>query len=635
MSSILEDLQKFRKKPDAIDGAMSRFLNGPPDSGIAINPEDYPENDPTNTDPAIAVGPEDYPENDPSLEGIDPIELAVAPEIDEPQEQSPQVSLIQQMQQEGTEEPQSQEDYGTPDAGPLPNMPYPDKQQQPMQYGPNTELQDSLSTASGPAPSHLGGGHEGASTKDILEGKSPLTMDSLGLPDYDMPELETGRDGTVGTGWRNADLSPLPGEETIHEDIRKWADTNRTAGGSGMQGLREAYMEEVGAGQTTQEPYQVTGKDGVTRTMHRTKPGRDQIGFEEWLESKGFDPNNEQGYRGNRESLNRIAPMSELPQPGAEGSNSVEGHRANLRKQKVIGSFLQRYGDESVLSTPMERGEAEAIYDTAYSDALEAGENPVLAAGRALHGFSQGFQQTKDSQLRQNVSNRNSQNHRAQRFGVPVGLIAAVDQYRNAGSDPGRQQQALLMGAMQYPQIFLPIYQSQAYASNQAAMAAGMNGSPGGPGGTDAPPQAPGTFPRGERPTEVAPSYATNEHVQTARLQGLNQGGATHLISVTDALPPEQGRQIFTDAFPEELQAIKNDVLNGKQALPAAASAIRKYLGRTPTIEDMTQMFGPMSPEDYQKLRTYFSGTAERGWAEWTNETFGDGGWMNMAEQDP
>ena len=74
-------------------------------------------------------------------------------------------------------------------------------------------------------------------------------MDSLGLPDYDLPAFETGRDGTVGTGWRDADLSPLPGEETLHEDIRKWADTDRTAGGDGMQRLRQAYMEDVEAGQ--------------------------------------------------------------------------------------------------------------------------------------------------------------------------------------------------------------------------------------------------------------------------------------------------------------------------------------------------------------------------------------------------
>ena len=66
----------------------------------------------------------------------------------------------------------------------------------------NGKTNSSTEYDSGPAPSHLGGGFEGASTKDILSGKVPLTMDALGLPDYDMPELETA-DGTAGSGyWR-------------------------------------------------------------------------------------------------------------------------------------------------------------------------------------------------------------------------------------------------------------------------------------------------------------------------------------------------------------------------------------------------------------------------------------------------
>jgi hypothetical protein len=303
--------------------------------------------------------------------------------------------------------------------------------------------------------------------------------------------------------------------------------------------------------------------------------------------------------------------------------SSVESHRANLRKQKVIGSYLQRYGDESVLSSPMAREDAEGIYDKAYKDALANGENPVLAAGRALNGYSQEFQQNKDSQLRQNVSNRASQNHRAQRFGVPVGLIAAVDQYKNAGDDPLKQQQALLMGAMQYPQVFLPIYQSQAYASNQAAAIAGMNASEG-VGGGATPPAPPGTFKEGEpRPSEVAPAYATNEHVQTARLQGLKKGGATHLIPVTSGIPAEKAREIFSQTFPSEIQEAKDVVLNGQEVLPEVATAIRNYLGATPTIDDMRQVFGPISDEDYEKLRVYFSGTSEQGWDDWYRDVVG------------
>lgn len=577
----MSDILRKQRERDRFMYPISLLWQDEKDDGIAVRPEEYPENSPENTGPPIAVGPEDYPENDPSLEGIDPIELT--------DDASPsKLPLIQQLQQQpemlgpGDDtqpemEPESQEEYAT-------MYPHPDEQLHPkkspeqQQYGPNTERQDELSTEydSGPAASHLEGGFEGASTKDILEGKVPLTMDSLGLPDYDLPELETGADGTVGTGWRNADLSPLPGEETLHPDILKWADTNQTAGGTGLKGLRQAYMKDVEAGQL----------------------GRDSIGFQEWLESKGFDPNNEMGYRGNRESLNRIAPMDS---PNGSG---VDSHRANLRKQKVIGSYLQRYGDESVLQDPMNRAEAESIYDNAYSDALENGENPVLAAGRALHGYSQEFQQNKDAQLRQNVSNRASQMHRAQRFGVPVGLVAAVDQYRNAGNDPNKQQQALLMGAMQYPQIFLPIYQSQAYATNQASLIAGMNNSmPAGVGG-----QNPNM--RGDVVVPEAGFSETEQGMQNAlsfmTVSGFEPNAWMQAKTGSKWLDmtPEGQADFVGMKYGQQLGMIREMIAKSKTeaVTPEMKGMLRDMLGNPPDPALFNRAFGQLEEGEYENI---------------------------------
>ena len=627
MSNILQDFFRERNKKRGFDGAVDKFLNWqagrPEDDGIAVRPEEYPENNPENTGTPIAVVPEDYPENDPSLAGTDPVELMdsdymkgadqllppLAVPAESPDEPPVDMPLIQQLQESGmlgpgddkqpAREPESQGGYAEGYEKGADGMLRP--KAKPQQYAgpvtPDGRMPEKVESPQPADPNVTAAGiqkkQDDEDTASVLAQEDGMSLSDVGLPEYSYIDETDGRDS-----WRNADLSPLPGEETLHEDIRKWADTNKTAGGTGLQGLRQQYLEEVPV------------------------KSRKLLGFNQWLETKGFDPENEMGYRGNRESLNRIAPM-----PGLDGS-SVESHRARLRKQKVIGSYLRRYGDESVLSTPMTRDEAEQIYDDAYANALQNGENPVLAAGRALHGYSQEFQQNKDAQLRQNVSNRASQMHRAQRFGVPVGLVAAVDQYRNAGDDPIKQQQALLMGAMMYPQVFLPIYQSQAYATNQAAMISGMNGTGTGTGTTPATP--PGTFAPGEeRPQEVAPSYATNEHVQTAKLQGLKKGGATHLLPVTSALPPEQGRQIFASTFAPELQEAKNVVLSGQDVLPEVATAIRNYLGPTPTIEDMRQVFGPLSEEDYETLRTYFTGTSEQGWGDWLN-SFEAPEWMIM-----
>jgi hypothetical protein len=35
-------------------------------------------------------------------------------------------------------------------------------------------------------------------------------------------------------------------------------------------------------------------------------------------------------------------------------------------------------------------------------------------------------------------------------------------------------------------------------------------------------------------------------------------------------------------------------------------------------------VFGPLSEEDYEKLRVYFSGTSEQGWSDWAGGGFGD-----------
>ena len=604
MSSILEDFFRERNKKRGSDGAVDRFLNW--QSGKPEEEEKAYENLPYVRDPEAGKGYENLPYTAPENPGDEPdyevldseymkgADQLVPPRIAQmpmpavdPDEPPADMPLIQQLQQQpemlgpGDEkqpvkEPQSQEEYATMYPREDEQL-HPNKKPTQQQYGPNTERQDELSTEydSGPAASHLEGGFEGASTKDILSGKVPLTMDSLGLPDYDLPEFETGADGTVGTGWRDADLKPLPGEETLHPDILKWADTNKTAGGTGLQGLRQAYMEDVEAGQL----------------------GRDSMGFQEWLESKGFDPYNEMGYRGNRESLNNLAPMAS---PNGSG---VDSHRANLRKQKVIGSYLQRYGDESVLSSPLKREEAEAIYDDAYANALQNGENPVLAAGRALHSATQAYQQDKDAQLRQNVSNRNSQMHRAQRFGVPVGLVAAVDQYRNAGDDPLKQQQALLMGAMQYPQVFLPIYQAQSYATNQAGLISSMNNNMG-----DASGQNPNM--RGDVQVPEAGFSETEQGMQNAlsfmTVSGFEPNAWMQAKTGSKWLDmtPEGQADFVGMKYGRQLGMIREMITNGKTETitPEIKGMLRDMLGNPPDPALFNRAFGQLEEGEYEGI---------------------------------
>ena len=610
MSNILQDFFRERNKKRGFDGAVDKFLNWqagrPEDDGIAVRPEEYPENNPENTGTPIAVVPEDYPENDPSLAGTDPVELMdsdymkgadqllppLAVPAESPDEPPVDMPLIQQLQESGmlgpgddkqpAREPESQggyaEGYEKGEDGML--RPKAKPQQYAGPVTPDGRMPEKVESPQPADPNVTAAGiqkkQDDEDTASVLAQEDGMSLSDVGLPEYSYIDETDGRDS-----WRNADLSPLPGEETLHEDIRKWADTNKTAGGTGLQGLRQAYLEEVPV------------------------KSRKLLGFNQWLETKGFDPENEMGYRGNRESLNRVAPM-----PGLDGS-SVESHRARLRKQKVIGSYLRRYGDESVLQDPMTRAEAEEIYDNAYSNALENGENPVLAAGRALHGYSQEFQQDKDAQLRQNVSNRASQMHRAQRFGVPVGLVAAVDQYRNAGDDPIKQQQALLMGAMMYPQVFLPIYQSQAYATNQAAMIAGMNN------GTQPDDGTGGVGGLGDQTGDIDPMVNNTRHLQHAQRQGLETGGAATLSSAMTGMEPDAKRRTLSTTFPGEMNAAKNAVIDGHDVSIATRNIISEALGPNPTIQEMQQLFpGPMSQDEYEKLRAYFSGTEGKSWLE-------------------
>lgn len=593
MSSILEDFFRERNKRRGSDGAVDRFLNWqsgkPEDDGIAVRPEEYPENDPENTGPPIAVGPEDYSENDPSLEGTDPIELT--------NDASPsKLPLIQQLQQQpemlgpgDDTQPQSQGDYAEGYEKGEDGMLYA-KEKPRTVAGPVTpdgqfpqaiSKEDAQPGDPNETAADIQKKQDDEDTASVLAQEDGMSLSDVGLPEYSYIDETDGRDS-----WRNADLSPLPGEERLHEDVRKWADTNKTAGGTGLQGLRQAYLEEIPV------------------------KSRKLLGFNQWLESKGFDPEDEMGYRGNRESLNNLAPMDS---PNGSG---VGNHRANLRKQKVIGSYLQRYGDESVLSSPMAREDAEAIYDKAYADALENGENPVLAAGRALHGYSQEFQQNKDAQLRQNVSNRASQMHRAQRFGVPVGLVAAVDQYRNAGDDPLKQQQALLMGAMQYPQVFLPIYQAQSYATNQASLISSMNKDMGNNGQA-----GDGVGGLGAETGDIDPMVNNTRHLQHAQRQGLERGGAATLSSSMTGMEPDAKRRTLSTTFPADMQAAKNSVIDGYEVPVATRNIISEALGPNPTMQEMQQVFpGPMTPEDYEALRAYFSGTEGKSWLD----TIGD-----------
>ena len=470
---------------------------------------------------------------------------------------------------------------------------HPNKKPTQQQYGPNTKRQDELSTEydSGPAPSHLGGGFEGASTKDILSGKVPLTMDALGLPDYDMPELETGADGTAGSGWRNADLKPLPGEETLHEDIRKWADTDRTAGGDGLQRLRRAYMKDVKAGQL----------------------GRDSMGFQEWLESKGFDPYNEMGYRGNRKILNEIAPMDTI-----ESGDPDQAHRARLRRDRVVNSYLQKYGDES-LAGGLSREDAEAIYDDAAARALENGENPVLAAGRALKGASGTLQYDKDAQLRANVTRRTDQNNRAQRFGVPVGLIGALDQFGDA-TTPEEAQEALMMGAMMYPGwganadgvgIFKALSEQVingkiglAAAQAELAKATGKDTK-----GNDT-----------DNPYSKSLEMMTNLGFTPQSIASFKQGAGWSGMEYGDQLR-SMGNQ-----FSKPLSFIRNQIEIGESIPPEAKAMVRDIFGShtTPSVEDMEALFGPMDEQTYELLLAEITGEATRSWEEF-GEDVGNG----------
>lgn len=463
----------------------------------------------------------------------------------------------------------------------------PDRVPEPQGMGPHTETDTTFAglAEGGPAASHLGGGHEGASTKDILSGKVPLTMDSLGLPDYDMPELETGADGTAGTGWRNADLKPLPGEETLHEDIRKWADTDRTTGGKGMERLRRAYMEDVEAGQL----------------------GRDSMGFQEWLESKGFDPYNEMGYRGNRKILNDIAPLDTI-----ESDDPDQAHRARLRRDRVVNSYLQKYGDES-LAGGLSRDDAEAIYDDAASRALENGENPVLAAGRALKGASGSLQYDKDAQLRANVTRRSDQNNRAQRFGVPVGLIGALDQFGDARTGP-EAQEALMMGAMMYPNwgmnangvgIFKALSEQVingqiglAQAQAELAKATGKDTA-----GTDAENQ-----------------YSKSLDMQLVGKLGFTPEAIASFKQGAGWAGKEYGDQLrsLANTFSKPLSFIRNQVEIGQGLPPEGKAMIRDIFGdhTTPSLEDMQALFGPMDEETYELMLAEVTGEATRTWEQ-------------------
>ena len=487
----------------------------------------------------------------------------------------------------GGDEPKETEPSGTmyPREGEDLN---PDRVPEPQGMGPHTETDTTFAglAESGPAPSHLGGGFEGASTKDILSGKVPLTMDALGLPDYDMPELETGVDGTAGSGWRNADLKPLPGEETLHEDIRKWADTDRTAGGKGMQRLRRAYMEDVEAGQM----------------------GRDSMGFQEWLESKGFDPYNEMGYRGNRKILNEIAPMDTI-----ESDDPDQAHRARLRRDRVVNSYLQRYGDES-LAGGLSREDAEAIYDDAAARALENGENPVLAAGRALKGASGSLQYDKDAQLRANVTRRSDQNNRARRFGVPVGLIGALDQFGDA-STPEEAQEALMMGAMMYPQWGANANGVGVFKSLSEQVINGQIGL------AQAQAELAKVTGKDTKGTDAENQWSKSLDMQMVGKLGFTPEAISSFKQGAGWADKEYGDQLRSlgNTFSKPLSFIRNQIEIGQALPPPAKAMIRDIFGdhTTPSVEDMKALFGPMDEETYELMLAEITGEATRDWEEY------------------
>ena len=86
-------------------------------------------------------------------------------------------------------------------------------------------------------------------------------------------------------------------------------------------------------------------------------------------------------------------------------------------------------------------------------------------------------------------------------------------------------------------------------------------------------------------------------------------------------MEPDAKRRTLSTTFPADMQAAKNSVIDGYEVPVATRNIISEALGPNPTMQEMQQVFpGPMTPEDYEALRAYFSGTEGKSWLD----TIGD-----------
>ena len=239
----------------------------------------------------------------------------------------------------------------------------------------------------------------------------------------------------------------------------------------------------------------------------------------------------------------------------------------------------------------------------------------MLAAGRALKGASGSLQYDKDAQLRANVTRRSDQNNRAQRFGVPVGLIGALDQFGDAKTGP-EAQEALMMGAMMYPNwgmnangvgIFKAL--SEQVINGQIGLAQAQAELKKATGGK---PEPDDTNNQWSKSLEMMQNLGFDPDSIAKFKQGAGWSGM------------ETGDQLRSlgNKFSKPLSYIRNQITIGEGIPPEGKAMIRDIFGgsTTPSIDEMQALFGPMDEETYELLLAEITGEATRSYEEWGQE---------------
>ena len=299
--------------------------------------------------------------------------------------------------------------------------------------------------------------------KEILEQRLPV-RESLGLPKGDTEGRVPNHNGEFGDegNWRDADRNPLPGEENIHPDIKTWAESRQARGLPGITQLRRAYLAQM-------------PNDRGNKT------------FDEWLAEQGFDPNNDLGYRGSKAVLDRLAPVAgrgalddktvtekhwvvpmkdeittERPWTEQEKQDRLRNQgilpyqldRNEDRIDQMINTYVGRYGVNGSLIGQVGMGAPRKVFeDVANNAALEAaqnGEDPILAAGRALHKLTDPMFQDAENLRQGNVFQAREDRHTAEQMGVPLGLAKWQRLFRNART-PEERQRVLDAYTAQFP----------------------------------------------------------------------------------------------------------------------------------------------------------------------------------------